>query len=453
MTTSAKTLQTQITSRLAAGGLTPLSCCQLQGAQCILDTQAVVSFSNLAALPTATLNQGRMVYLQDTCQYRVSDGICWTTDFRSIVQRVEPSVFSWGANGFGQLGDNTVTCRSSPVREISNSGNWCQTSAGGGHTSAIKTDGSLWSWGYNTGGSLGDNTTTSRSSPVREISSSSNWCQTAAGSNSPTSAIKTDGTLWVWGLNLCGQLGDNTTTSRSSPVREISSSSNWCQIAFGASIASAVKTDGSLWTWGCGIWGQLGDNSTNTRSSPVREITSSTNWCQTSPGSQVSSAVKTDSTLWVWGRNFCGTLGDGTSTNRSSPVREALSSTSWCQTASGSNAGTAVKTDGTLWTWGYGSCGVLGNNTTACTGVPGREITSSNNWCRTSTSRNQTVSALKTDGSLWNWGRNQYGQLGDNTTTGRSSPVREISSFTTWFQTSASAHISALKILTCKGFL
>jgi alpha-tubulin suppressor-like RCC1 family protein len=401
MTTSAKTLQTQITSRLAAGGLTPLSCCQLQGAQCILDTQAVVSFSNLAALPTATLNQGRMVYLQDTCQYRVSDGICWTTDFRSIVQRVEPSVFSWGANGFGQLGDNTVTCRSSPVREISNSGNWCQTSAGGGHTSAIKTDGSLWSWGYNTGGSL----------------------------------------------------GDNTTTSRSSPVREISSSSNWCQIAFGASIASAVKTDGSLWTWGCGIWGQLGDNSTNTRSSPVREITSSTNWCQTSPGSQVSSAVKTDSTLWVWGRNFCGTLGDGTSTNRSSPVREALSSTSWCQTASGSNAGTAVKTDGTLWTWGYGSCGVLGNNTTACTGVPGREITSSNNWCRTSTSRNQTVSALKTDGSLWNWGRNQYGQLGDNTTTGRSSPVREISSFTTWFQTSASAHISALKILTCKGFL
>ena len=388
---------------------------------------------------------GHVVFLCDALVPVVSLNGCWIGfDGRNFTPTVGGALWSWGGNNNGRLGDNTITNRSSPVREITSSTTWCQTSAGFYHTSALKTDGTLWSWGRGSYGRLGDNTVTNRSSPVREITSSTTWCQTTSDNRS-THAIKTDGSLWSWGSNIVGQLGDNTTANRSSPVREITSSTTWCQTASSNYTASAVKTDGTLWSWGSGGYGRLGDNTATSKSSPVREITSSTTWCQTSAGGISTSAIKKDGTLWSWGGGL--QLGDNTTTNRSSPVREASSSTTWCQTSVGYRHASAIKTDGALWSWGSNGCGQLGDNTTTGRSSPVREITSSTTWCQTSAGCSHN-SALKTDGTLWTWGDNGCGQLGNNAVTNRSSPVREITSSTTWCQTEAGkVDTSAIKTI------
>ena len=197
-------------------------------------------------------------------------------------QFTEGGLWLWGYGVFGGLGDNTITNRSSPVQTVSGGTNWKQVAGGQNHTAAIKTDGTLWLWGYNNAGQLGDNSITHRSSPVQTVSGGTNWKLVAAGTYS-TVAIKTDGTLWTWGRNSVGELGDNTRTHRSSPVQTISGGTNWKQVA-GGNHTVAIKTDGTLWTWGNNSYGALGDNSTTNRSSPVQTVSGGTNWKQVSCG-------------------------------------------------------------------------------------------------------------------------------------------------------------------------
>lgn len=193
-------------------------------------------------------------------------------------------VWSWARNNFGQLGNNTTTVTSSPVQTISAGANWKLVSTGGYHTAAIKTDGTLWLWGSN---AIGDNTITARSSPVQTVSGGTNWKQVSCGITH-TAAIKTDGTLWLWGSNGSGQLGDNTTASKSSPVQTISSGTNWKQVAPGRNHTAAIKTDGTLWLWGSGVAGGLGDNTSASKSSPVQTVAAGTNWKQVSIGKTFS---------------------------------------------------------------------------------------------------------------------------------------------------------------------
>jgi alpha-tubulin suppressor-like RCC1 family protein len=449
MVASLKNLQTELNDRVATVGSLP--CCQLEAAKAIVNSNLLVSsVTTCSALPPADQNTGRFVYLQDIGEYRFSDGITWGSDV-STSFKVEASLFAWGFNTCGPLGDNTAVSKSSPVQEITSSTNWCLLGAGYFHTTAIKTDGSLWSWGFGACGRLGDNTTVNKSSPVREITSSTDWRQVSGGGKH-TNAIKTDGSLWVWGNNNFGQLGDNTIVIKSSPVQEITSSTNWCQVSAGVDHSGAIKTDGSLWSWGNGVSGRIGDNTTVNKSSPVREITSSTNWCQMDNGNNHSNAVKTDGSLWAWGRNNYGQLGDNTTTDRSSPVQEITSSTNWCQVSTGFRHTTAIKTDGSLWSWGYNRYGRLGDNTTVTKSSPVREITSSTNWCQVSARAYAHTSAIKTDGSLWSWGYNYSGELGNNSTTNTSSPVREASSRSYWCQVSVGLnHTTALQVLS-KGF-
>ncbi len=132
----------------------------------------------------------------------------------------------WGRNYYGQLGDNTIADKSSPIQTIAAGTNWKLVSCGDYNTEAIKTDGTLWLWGHNNFGQLGDNTTTNKSSPVQTIAGGTNW-KLVNAYYSHTAAIKTDGTLWLWGRNNYGQLGDNTTTNKSSPVQTIAAGTNW----------------------------------------------------------------------------------------------------------------------------------------------------------------------------------------------------------------------------------
>ena len=266
---------------------------------------------------------------------------------RTIYPSVVPNGIQlslWGFNLYGQVGDNTLAHRSTPRQEFTSSANWKQVSLGSNHTLAIKTDGTLWAWGYNLYGQVGDNTLANRSTP-RQIGTNTNWKQVFAGPNSGhAQAIKTDGTFWAWGNNFYGQVGDNTRANRSTP-RQIGTDTNWRQVAGGGNHSIAIKTDGTLWAWGYNTYGQVGDNTRAHRSTP-RQIGTDTNWKQVAPGNNHSLAIKTDGTLWAWGRNVFGNIGDNTAgnlANRSTPRQEFTSSANWINVSSGNERSSALQ--------------------------------------------------------------------------------------------------------------
>ena len=331
----------------------------------------------------------------------------------------------WGYNALGGLGDNTTTKRSSPVQTVAYGSNWKKIVLGVGHAIAIKSDGTLWCWGANaTCGQLGDNTTTARSSPVQTVAFGSNWMDCSANAQR-TAATKTDGTLWCWGRNDSGQLGDNTITYRSSPVQTIAFGTNWKQVSCGAYFTAAIKTDGTLWSWGDNLFGQLGDNTRTSRSSPIQTVAFGTNWMQVSCGDYHTVATKKDGTVWCWGYNSYGQMGDNTTTHKSSPVQTVAFGTNWKQVSCGWRTVFGIKTDGTLWGWGDNGNGQLGDNTTTHRSSPVQTVAFGTNWKQVAGGSVYT-SAIKTDGTLWNWGINSSGELGDNTTTNKSSPVQTI---------------------------
>lgn len=348
---------------------------------------------------------------------------------------LEGGLWGWGFNQQGIMGTNNTISRSSPVQTVSGGTNWKGISTRGLFSfNGIKTDGTLWLMGYNTDGFIGDNTRTNRSSPVQTVSGGTDWKCASAGAFY-TAAIKSDGTLWNWGLNSFGGLGNNNLITRSSPVQTISSGTNWKSVSTYQNTI-AIKTDGTLWLWGSNIGGTLGTNNVINRSSPVQTVSNVTTWKQASAGWFVHAAVKTDGTLWTWG-NGCATgapglLGNNLRVAVSSPVQTISAGTDWKQVSAGCIHMAAIKTDGSLWLWGSGARGLLGNNSTIIRSSPVQTVSGGTNWRMVELAYGHAA-AIKTDGSLWLWGYNSNsGRLGDNTLIDRSSPVQTISGGTSW---------------------
>jgi len=342
------------------------------------------------------------------------------------------SGWAWGRNNYSQLGDNTGTTRSSPVQISGGATNWKEIGGGTTDSAGLKTDGTLWSWGRSGYGGLGIGGSGAllRSTPV-QIGANTTWTKLVK-SIEHGHAIKTDGTLWAWGYNPLHNLGDGTATDRFSPI-QIGTSNNWADLSKNGTSTytrHAIKTDGTLWGWGLQNYGKIGDNSVTRRSTPV-QIGANTTWKQVSNGYTLTTAIKTDGTLWTWGDNTHGQLGDNTRTSRSSPVQTISAGNSWRQVAAGWNFAAAIKTDGTLWTWGLGSSGQLGNNGIASVSSPVQTVAGGTNWKQVSTSE-LAVAAIKTDGTLWTWGDNAWGKLGTNNLTTYSSPVQTVAGGTNW---------------------
>ncbi len=338
------------------------------------------------------------------------------------------------------LGDNSTVPKSSPVQTISRGNNWEDVSVSVLNVGAVKTDGTLWLWGYGNVGQLGNNAVTNRSSPVQTVSTGINWKHVSVGFCA-VAALKTDGTLWMWGQGSNGHLGNNSTVSRSSPVQTASATTNWKQVAAGRYSFGSIKTDGTLWLWGRNGTGNLGDDSTINRSSPVQTVSTGTNWKQVSLGQCHSAAIKTDGTLWLWGRGDGGQLGYNNTITYSSPVQIITKNNNWKQINLGSSSSSGIKMDGTLWVWGCNNNGNLGTNDTINRSLPVQTITSGTNW--KTVSMDNSSAAIKTDGTLWTWGQNN-GRLGDNSTVSRSSPVQTISFGTNWKQVSVGSSTTAM---------
>jgi alpha-tubulin suppressor-like RCC1 family protein len=291
----------------------------------------------------------------------------------------QPALWTWGYNYYGQLGVNNTTDRLTPVTTLLGGNNWKSIAGGFYHTIALKTDGSLWTWGYNYYGQLGVNNTTSRSTPVTTLLGGTNW-KSIAGGSYHTVALKTDGSLWTWGFNIYGQLGVNDTITRSTPVTTLLGGNNWKSIACGGYHTVALKTDGSLWTWGNNSSGQLGVNDTITRSTPVTTLLGGNNWKSIACGGYHTVALKTDGSLWTWGNNSSGQLGVNNTTSRSTPVTTLLGGNNWKSIAGGSFHTIALKTDGSLWTWGENFFGQLGINSITYKSTPVTTLLGGTNW-------------------------------------------------------------------------
>jgi alpha-tubulin suppressor-like RCC1 family protein len=273
--------------------------------------------------------------------------------------KFDGTLWGWGRNNVGQVGDGTTVDKSTPV-QIGSDTNWATVASGGfflgGFAIAIKTTGTLWAWGGNGNGQLGDGTLIQKTSPI-QIGSDTNWATVACGERH-TIAIKSTGTLWAWGRNSSGQLGDGTTTERTAPV-QIGSDTNWASVSCGDGFSIAIKTTGTLWGWGTNTFGQNG--TTASRTAPF-QIGSDTNWASVSCGTAYAMAIKTTGTLWGWGDNGYGQLGDGTATQRTTPVQIG-SDTNWAKVAAGKIHTIAIKTTGTLYAWGCNGGGQFGETT------------------------------------------------------------------------------------------
>lgn len=363
---------------------------------------------------------------------------------------------SSGQIGNGRLNQNGYfTSIGTPVTTFGGGTTWKQVSTNASHTAAVKTDGTLWIWGGNNYGELGINATGSiRSTPVTTFIGGTTWKQvscggrhTSATTNAFTAAIKTDGTLWTWGKNDTGQLGINNSTNKCTPVTTFAGGTNWRQVSCGQGFMAAIKTDGTLWTWGKNTAAELGINTNTSRGTPVTTFAGGTNWKEVAAGYSHVLATKNDGTLWVWGKNTAAELGINATTNRSTPVTTFAGGNTWKKVAAGDGHSAAIKYDGTLWIWGSGGDGQLGTNASLNRSTPVTTFAGGTNWKQVSCGQRFTA-AVKTDGTLWTWGYNFYWELGINNTTSKCTPVTTFAGGTNWKQVSTASsgrHSAAVK--------
>lgn len=421
-----------------------------------------------------------------------------------ISRKKTNTLWGWGNNTYGQVGDNSTINRSSPV-QIGALTTWTKFAVGAYHSAAIRSDGTLWTWGYNAYGQLGHGGATNTSSPT-QVGALTTWTDVFCGLYN-TFAIKTDGTLWAWGRNNVageftfggGMLGLGDVTNRNSPV-QVGTDTDWTNAIIGSSLGAtrAIKSTGVLWSWGsnqynCTLQGDCQNLSFN-------QIPT-TNWsasrllsCDRALRQDgATMALKKDNTLWYWGlwnptssetdvgclRASPTQIGTGSNwssnfdfgANRANYLAIDRNNRLW-QLATGNNTQTRVgtgsawakvamasdnfnsppqwhailvTTTGQLWSYGYNLYGQLGNNTTATNNTAPARVGSLTNWKDVTTTTYQSTLAIKTDGTLWSWGRNQFGQLGLGDTVDRSSPV-QVGNGTTWAKVSCrSITVHAIK--------
>ena len=359
-------------------------------------------------------------------------------------------VWSWGWNGQGQLGDNSITSRRTPVSIAGAPKTIYEISGGQNHSNAIDGTGLVWSWGFNGSGQLGDNTTIQKNTPVSILGDRKTFCKISSG-DSHVLALTNTGRVWAWGSANTGRLGDNQqTTARCIPVSVLGSVKTFCKISAGSSTSYGIDKNGRLWGWGTNSAGQVGINSTGFAFTPMSVLGAVKTFCEISGGTSFALAIDKNGRVWGWGNNSSGNLGDNSTTQRNTPVSLAGTVKTFCRIAAGKGSGSqglyslGIDKNGLVWAWGSPQVGRLGNaligSRLSPTSVLGAVKTFSFISISTSFS-----SAIDKNGRIWGWGANSFGNLGDNSTTQRNTPVSLAGTVKTFCQIAASgAHQLAL---------
>lgn len=348
-----------------------------------------------------------------------------TGSYHSLSVCSNNTIMAWGRNNKGQLGNGTLTDSNVPV-SVSTLTGVVAITGGYGYCLALKNDSTVWAWGENVYGQLGNGTNTDSNVPVQVtsltgvISIASSSGSTFGGSHSL--ALKNDGTVWAWGYNNYGQLGNGTTTASNVPII-VSSLSGAIAIAAGKYYSLVLKNDGTVWAWGANGSGELGNGTwtQNNVPAPVSTLTGVT--AIAASGGGHSLALKNDNTVWAWGYNYFGALGNGTNASSNIPV-SVSTLTGVIAIASGDLHSFALKNDNTVWTWGKNNFGQLGNGTTIDSNIP-ILVSALTGVIAISGGYSQSI-ILKNDGTVWAWGDNSFGEVGNGTIINTTSPVQVI---------------------------
>jgi alpha-tubulin suppressor-like RCC1 family protein len=341
-------------------------------------------------------------------------------DEHALAARTDGTVFGWGENGSRQVGDGTTTDALIATQSTFATGA-VSMAASTDKSFAVRSTGDVIAWGSNAQGGLGLGHSNAPPTPAF-VSGLTNAVSIATG-GTHTLAVKADGTVAAWGQNSFGQLGTGNTTPRDAPVA-VSGLTDVIAVAVGNRHSLAVKSGGTVWAWGDNNDAALGTGSSSGQeTAPVQvPVPGPSNVIAVAAGWYHSLALKSDGSVWAWGFNSNGRLGDNTTTERTSPVLIS-GITNVIAIAAGINHSLALKSDGTVWSWGLNGDGALGQGGGPELHVP-TQVPGLPSIIRIAAGRSQNV-VVSTDGSVWAWGANAKGQLGDGTmTTMRPSPVQ-----------------------------
>ena len=327
----------------------------------------------------------------------------------SLAIKSDGSLWSWGLGSWNRLGHGDGTTKYRPTR-VGTDNDWVYVSTAFTHNLALKADGSLWGWGYNSSGQLGLGDTTARGTPVR-IGTANDWVYTEASGNS-SYAIKSDGSLWSWGNGTSGALGNGSTSGRTVPGR-VGTDNDWLTLRASSVSVVAKKTNRTLWAWGANSSGQLGLGHNSSVLSPT-QIGSDADWAEAAISSHLL-ATKLSRELYSTGNNGYGQLGHG-DTLSLNLFKKVGTDISWTRLSAGNmNSSYGIKSDGTLWAWGYGGSGKLGLGDTIDRLLP-TQVGTDTDWKSVSSGDSHGL-ALKTDGTIWSWGDGYVGALGHGVNT------------------------------------
>ncbi|MDB3870679.1 hypothetical protein N9318_00005, partial [Euryarchaeota archaeon] len=338
------------------------------------------------------------------------------------------SLYCWGRNDYGQLGDGTTTDSSTPVQVTLPIGRTAvSVSLGSTHSCAVLDDDSIYCWGENGYSQLGDGTTTDSSTPVQVNLPSGRTAVSVTTGSYHTCAILDDASLHCWGRNNFGQLGDGTTSSSSTPAQvSLPSGRTVISADAGSQYTCAILDNALMYCWGYNGQGQLGIGSTSSSSTPVQvSLPSGHTVTSISVGHALTCAILNDGSMYCWGYNNNGGVGDGTTTDRSSPVEVSLPIS---MTATSVSARTyhacAILDTSSLYCWGGNNGGALGNGVNYGQSTTPAQVISLSGSTVISVSTGDThTCAVVATASPYCWGNNDYGQVGDGTTTKRNTPV------------------------------
>ena len=347
----------------------------------------------------------------------------------SLVRKADGTQAGFGLNRSGQLGDGTAFDRVLQTPTADGSTLWANASAGDFHSLALRSDGSLWGWGLNQNGQVGDKTVLDKLAPI-QIGTDKKWTVVSAG-KAHSVGVKSDGTLWAWGQNFYGQLGDVTGVDKTSPIQVLmapaaagsttaatagAADKIWAAAGAGSNFTVGRKTDNTVYSWGSNDRGQLGNSTVVTPAiaANVPMLVPGLKALTISVGNLHVLAIRPDGALFSWGANDLGQLGNGKTIDGLLPTQVGTE-IDWTMVAAGGFHSLAIKVDGTLWSWGSNSDGQLGVGTTTDSTEP-MQIGLSRDWILVSAGKYHSF-AVKSNGTLWVWGRNVEGQQGNGTMT------------------------------------
>ena len=352
---------------------------------------------------------------------RIGPGAPWAHvavgSYHTCGIRTDGTLWCWGFNDFGELGLGSHINQDRPQQVTTPAaGGWASVTAGIYYTCATRTDGTAWCWGFNDFGELGLGNESSQDLPRQVTAPARGGWTSVSASGDETCATRTGGTLWCWGYNFYGQLGLGNHTNQDRPQQVTTPAvSGWAAVTAGGEHTCATRTGGTLWCWGYNDVGQLGIGSHAAQDRPQQVTTPAAGgWTSVTASYVHTCATRAGGTLWCWGWDWYGQLGIGSHTNQDRPQQVTTPAVGgWTSmTALGYAHTCAIRTGGTLWCWGYNVAGQLGLGGDTDQDLP-RQVTTpaSGGWAAVSATFEHTC-ATRADSTLWCWGKNDFGELG-----------------------------------------